>query len=308
MLDPWRSAGRGRSAFVILALLLGLAVAVGLVAILLAGSAPSLPRAQAGEVTVNLPAEVWGLLLLSPLLVGVAAIILRRLTEGSVRLHHGSVLVTVGVILVFVLLFTYVFGSRGSVDQGTVTVSPGNGGGSTSGPPHSTNNSTSKVNGTTVPGTYVVTIPAWALGLLLGGLVACVAVLALPGTISRLLDRGSRPDRPSPVVRSRVQTALAYAGAAIDRGEDPRETVVRLYNQLLTNITPRVGDVGPLTADEIRVQALASLGVGPAASETLTRVFEEARYSTHPIGASQAGRFRDAIRLAQNDILRGVAA
>ena len=306
MLDPWVRPGRGRFA---LLLLLGVAVAVGLVATFVAGSAPAVPRAPGtGEVAVDLPAQVWGLLYLSPLIAGFGVLLIRRLTEGSVA--GTGVAVGTVVLLILLLLFIYVFSRAGSFHQGTITIAPGSGGGSSSSgytPPIS-NNSSSAKNGTAVPGTFVLTIPASALFLGIAGLVACVVALAFPGVISRLVDRRPPRARPAPLARSRVELALEDAGAAIDRGEDPREAVVRLYNRLLAEIAPRVGDVAPLTADEIRLHALAGLGVEAAASETLTRLFEEARYSTHPIGPSDAGRFRDAIRQVQNDILRGVAA
>jgi len=283
---------------------LGVALLVGLVAALLAGAAPTAPTAQAGELVVNLPAFAWVIVCLGPLVGGFAVIIARRVVEGGVPM--GRALVTGVVILVLLIGFVYLTGGHHPLSQGSVGLSSGGGGGNRTTPPVG-NNSTHGANGTSVPPTYIWTIPPWLLLVVGVGLSACAAALALPGVLSRLVDRA--PRRPAlAAARLQVQSALAEAGAAIDRGADPREAVIQLYVRLLVEIAPRVGDVAPLTADEIRQVPLAALGVRAAASEALTRLFEEARYSTHPIGPVQAGRVREAIRQIEDDLRRGSAS
>jgi hypothetical protein len=296
MREPSSRSDRSRAP---LYALLGVALLVGIVASLLVGAAPPPPRAQAGEVVVDLPSTVWGFLYLSPLVGGLAVIVARRLTEGSVELRRT--LVGAGAALVMALLFIYLVHGGGSIGQGTITITTGPGH-TNSTPPAKTN--TSPTNGTTVPGTYVVHVTSWILLALVAGISVCVAVLVLPGMLSRLIDRAPRKARGPRTTRVQVQAALADAGEAIDRGADPRETVIRLYLRLLHEIAPRAGDVSPLTPDEIRTHTLAVLGVGAAASEALTRLFEEARYSSHPIGPEEARRFREAIRQADDDLRR----
>lgn len=291
-----------------LAVVLGLAVVVGVVAVLLAGAAPPPPAAQAGELVVNLPTAVWGLLCLSPLLVGFAAVLARRLSETSLG-FPGRAVVSLAVIVALLVLFVVLFHTSGSNGQGSVSISRGGGGGTgNTTPVRTTNNSSRGVNGTSVAGSYSYTISFGVVLAAVVGISALVAVLAIPGALSRLAGR--RPGGgPGPaVLRVEILPALQEAGAAIERGEDPRETVVRLYVRLLREIGPRVGDVSFLTADEIRQQALAGLGVSAGASEALTRLFEEARYSTHTIGAADAGRFREAIRQVESDLQRSSAS
>jgi hypothetical protein len=285
--------------------LVGVAVLVGLVASLLIGAAPPPPRAQAGEVDVNLPAAVWGLLLLGPLVAGLSVVAGRAWAGTLPRSNLARMMVTAAVIGVLALLFIYLAHGGGSLGQGTITVStnPGNPGHGNLTPPSKTNIS-NQSKGTAVPGTYIVSVTPWVLIAVIVGISVCVAVLAFPRMLSRLIDRAPRKARVPPTARAQVQAALADAGAAIDRGADPRETVIRLYLRLLYEIAPRAGDVSPLTPDEIRRHMLAGLGVGAAASEALTRLFEEARYSSHPIGPGDAQRFREAIRQVDDDLRR----
>jgi hypothetical protein len=284
----------------------GLAGIVGVVASLLAGAAPPPPPSQGGELAVDLPMPVWGLLCLSPLLVGFGALIVRRLTEPGMGIT-GRMVVSVVLVLVMLLVFLYLLAAGGSHGGGSITITTGGPGHTNATRPPPTNNSTPPVNGTSVPGTYTVAVQPWEL---LTGVVAVSAVvgaLALPGVLARLVDRPKRRVLAVGIARNQLRSALADAGAAIDRGDDPRETVVRLYVRLLSELEPRVGDVAALTPDEIRRQALAGLGVSAPAAEALTRLFEEARYSTHAIGPSEAGRFREAIRQVEHDLLRSAA-
>jgi len=300
------SAGSGRAHW-LLYLLLGLAVLVGVVASLLSGASPTPPPTRAGQVTIELPEAVWGLLLLSPLLAGMGVLIARRLTEESARISYRD-LAAFALVIAFLLLLVHLVHPGGSGDQGVITISKGPGCGNCTPtlPPHNTSSNSSK-NGTAVLPSYVVNLPPWLLLALVLGVSTVVAVLAIPGVISRLADRAPTPSRRPPAGPA-VQTALAEAMAAIDRGENPREAVVRLYVRLLGEIVPRFGDVSFLTPDEIRTAALLTLGVSPPAAEALTRVFEEARYSTHDIGGADAARFRQAIGVAETDLARSAAS
>jgi len=65
-----------------------------------------------------------------------------------------------------------------------------------------------------------------------------------------------------------------------------------------------VGSVDPETPEEIRSLHLVRLGISREASESLTRLFEEARYSTHPLGPEAAERATEVIRSAEADLSR----
>lgn len=297
---------RGRGA---LWLVLLVALLVGIVAALLRGAAPANGTPPAGQVIINLPTEVWGLLFLSPLIVGFAALILRRLLFGSRPVPSSAVVAFVVVLALLTLFVFLVHGGNGN--QGTVTVAPGppkGGGGGTGNSSGCPNCSPSSPKNATAPAISFVIGP-WVLLALLLGLGTLVAALAVPGVISRLVDRGPRPT-PAPgeevheEARAETRAALAEAGAALGRGDDPRTTIVRLYVRLLEEIAPRIGDVAPLTADEIQRGFLVRLGVSGPASEALTRLFEEARYSTHPLGPHDAGRCRSALERVELDLAR----
>ena len=94
----------------------------------------------------------------------------------------------------------------------------------------------------------------------------------------------------------------------LDEGRDPRRVIVRLYDRLLSRVSPLGVGVEFSTAEEIRANQLLPLGVRRPAADTLTRLFEEARYSTHPMDAAAAGLARDAIRAAEADLSRFEAA
>ncbi|MGP8077608.1 MAG: hypothetical protein ACLQC7_05765 [Thermoplasmata archaeon] len=105
-----------------------------------------------------------------------------------------------------------------------------------------------------------------------------------------------------------IRAALAEAETALARNDDPRETIIHLYGQLLRHLSSRTGDMGAWTAEEIRRGHLERNGVRPTAALALTRLFETARYSTHPIRSEWAHRFGDAVRLARDDLIRGGVA
>lgn len=302
------SSGPSSQGLTLVIFLVVMAVLVGVVASFLLASVPQPSAAHAGQLVVDLPTEVWGLLFLLPMLTGLGAILFRRFTEPAWHVPSSAIPMFV-MILALAIAFLYLFAAFGGSGNGSITLV----GGTPTSPTNTSN--PPPPNGTPAPPAtanrtagYTLSLPAWvwvAVGAVVAGLVALVAA---PGVLSALVDRRARSG-PAPVPdRRQIQDALTEAGAAIDRGEDPRVTVVRLYVRLLEAIAPRVGDLSSLTADEIRVRALAPLGIDPGASEVLTRLFEEARYSTHPVLPDDAGRFREAIRRAERDLLRGTAS
>lgn len=285
-----------------------LAAVIGVVAAVLVQGEPTPPAQHAGEVVVDLPPTVWGLLFLSPIITGIGALLLHRgLTDRGPRRLRLVVLPAL-VFIAFALLLTYAIVFASSTPFGTVSVV---------GSPPATPTNTSLTNGSGggsgsgAPASAVsVQIPVWVLVTLAIGFAVVVGVLALPGTLGRLLDRRSgfpSPGRHRPVDPARVRAALGDASAAIQQGGDPRETIVRLYGRLLREVTPRVGDLDCLTAEEIRVAPLRTLNVRPDAAEALTRLFERARYSTQPMGPPEAGRCLDALRAVEADLARAPA-
>jgi len=281
------------------------AAVVGVVGAVLAGAAPSPQTPHAGELIVNLPMAVWGLLFLAPLLAGLGALILRRMLLQTAK-HSRATILGLVVVLALALLFVFVL-SKAPSGSGMFTI-VGSSGNYTAPAPGS-NNSSGPPGSVPVP-TVSVPVPGWALMALVAGLAVVVGTLAIPGTLGRILDpRRSRPAAAEPAVDpQQVQQAIAEASRAIERGDDPRQTIIHLYLRLLEEFSPRLGNVDHLTAEEIRGIPLARLHVRPDAAEALTRLFEEARYSTHPVGPADASRCLAALRAVEADLSRPAAA
>ncbi len=133
-----------------------------------------------------------------------------------------------------------------------------------------------------------------------------VAAIAIPSLLGRS-PRGRGGAAFATEDTSATRDALATAASELDEGLDPRTVIVRLYDRLLLRVSPLVGDVAYSTAEEIRRTFLLPLGVRKEAAETLTRLFEEARYSSHPLSTATVASARDAIRAAEADLARSGA-
>jgi hypothetical protein len=151
-------------------------------------------------------------------------------------------------------------------------------------------------------------LPSWAPLIAPGLLVIPIALLVVPALRNR--TRRAPPDLTGTYAlraAAEMQVALREAAARLEREPHPREVVIGLYLRLLGEVSPQVGDVGPRTAGEIRDAHLVRLGVRKETADLLTRLFEEARYSSHVIDLDMTRRARDAIRLAEADLHSGGA-
>jgi hypothetical protein len=140
----------------------------------------------------------------------------------------------------------------------------------------------------------------------LAGVALLVAVVTVPAVRAYAADRRSAglARAPAPVETALVQAVLRQAQRELDRGDDPRGVIVRLYGEVLGRLGRMVGSVDPETPEEIRTLHLERLGIRPEAATVLTRLFEEARYSSHPLGAEASERARTAVRQALADLDR----
>lgn len=295
-----------RRASPVLLCVLAVALAAGGAATLVASSAPPFHPGQTKGLSYELPDTVLGLLLLAPLFFGFGLLIYRRVRRGGVQLPM-TFLVPALVILLFLTLFVY-FGhftnpgaAGGSVATGPPSTNqtngthPGGGGGSGGSPTLLT------------PGAYG--LPHWAPYVILAVVVLAIAGLAVPALWASVgRPRGDVAAFPDPATaRSNAQAALAGAASALEGGADPRSVIEGLYARLLDRISVVSGDLSGRTPEEIRADCLVPLGVRPAAATALTRLFEEARYSSHPMGPESAARVRGAIEAASADLARSSA-
>ncbi len=295
-------SGPSRLASPLLLVLIAVGIAIGAAAVLVAGPSPVVPPAPSvgGQLEIHLPLAVVGLLCLAPIIVGFVGILYRRSIRGSVLLP-GRLIALALVMLMLLLLFILV--TRGGGGSGTISYVSGS-------PP--VNNTTAPNNttpvgtagGSTIVGWTIPTVGVWLV-------VVAVAVVSVAVVAVALAAR-----RPAPGARraltatelSETRDALEAAAVALDRGDDPRATILRLYGDLLSQVGPLAGDLAPWTPEEIRTARLAGLGLSGPALTTLTRLFEEARYSSHPMGPDTARRASEAIRIVERQLVRPASA
>ncbi len=283
--------------------LVGVALAAGAGAALLTGVTPQ-PAPTAGPAPVVLPNWVWGILFLSPLVVGFVGFILQRGRSKNKKRNALGILGPAAGVFLFLLLFilaSHYIGSGGCFVYcyGSTTTAA--------------NNTTVGHNNSTPPppGTTSVAPPLSLSNVLPIFIVIAVAFVAAAVAIPVLLSRSARRRGEGVLEIDRARDARAALSAAVselDEGRDPRRVIVRLYDRLLSRVSPLGVGVEFSTAEEIRANQLLPLGVRRPAADTLTRLFEEARYSTHPMGADAVGLARDAIRAAEADLTRFEAA
>ena len=158
-------------------------------------------------------------------------------------------------------------------------------------------------------GTFFVVpgIPPWLAFAVLAAVVFIAVAIAIPQTRRylrerRLEGRGGLSKTPSPPAG--VREALARASEQLDLGGDPRLVILALYEEMLRHLRPMVGSLETATPEEIRAVYLERFGVRREAARTLTRLFEEARYSLHPMGSEERDRARDAVRATIDDLDR----
>jgi len=182
----------------------------------------------------------------------------------------------------------------------------GGGGGGPGGHGNGTgNNSSGAPLGTKPAGGASLGIANWEFLAIAAALSVVVGLLAIPGMLSRLVDRRSRRGGVgagtslsllAPPPSGAVQAPLALGP------ESPRESIVRLYGLLVGKLTPAPGDLTTLTAEEIQRTRFLEMHVSSASSTELTRMFEEACYSTHPIGSPDAERFVATMHAVERDL------
>jgi len=291
----------------VLAVLLTGAVATGAAAGILVG-APS-AAAPGGSSAPMLSSAAIADVILGMVFVGLGFMIYQRVTGSSYTLS-GRVLVTalVGLLVMtgFVVLAHFLSGGGGLFAY-TNSTSGNNSSGGSGGV-----NTTHPVNLTGGGGTtsfFTLTVPTWVPLVALLVIAALIAIFAAPAVSDRLSER--REERSLAQLQARQLTearaALAAAGRALDEGDEPRAVIRTLYARFLDRVAPLVGGVETETPEEIRAFHLLALGIQPSSADALTRLFEEARYSTHPMTSDAAERARSAVRGAEGDLDRRAA-
>ena len=279
------------------------ALAVGAAATVLVNAAGASPPSSGPTSLIYL--SPWEVTIASTALLvlffGWTFVVMRIGRTSNSTLNRMSITALMAILLaVIFLVVIHVFNFGGALfGSGNSTGQP---------PPGSTPPPGSGGNGPTPGQGGVVTIPnlpAWVPFVILAGILLLVVLVAVP-TARDLLEerRRGRGDASRAQHANDVRAALSQASADLDLGADPRETVLALYAGLLARLRPMAMEIDTSTPEEIRTGPLERLGVRPEAARTLTRLFEEARYSTHPMGAEAGNRARRAVRVALEDLDR----
>jgi hypothetical protein len=291
------------SSLVLVLLLAALAVggAASIVAAARTASSPPIPGTPVSEVYVSDQVIILGCVLL--FLAIVVPLAYDRI-RGGTSLPGRAVAVSLVVVLAMIIFvvaarFLGFGGSPFAPGTGQIGVS------NNSSDTHTNlNNSTGQLlgNGGTIS-VWGLHFPAWVLFPVIAILGTVIAVVAVPRVRLYLQDRAvSRAGADSQ--ETEVRGALDAAAQELASGSDPRTVILRLYGRLLRRVEPVTGNVDRATPEEIRTIHLLRLGIRVEAADALTRLFEEARYSTHPLGVDAATRASQAIADAERDLAR----
>ncbi|HTP54585.1 MAG TPA: DUF4129 domain-containing protein [Thermoplasmata archaeon] len=299
MAPPWRTSP-------ILLCVVAIALAGGAAASLVSRAAPP---AGAGTVSgggITISTTLLGLLLILPFAAALGSMIFSRVRDGGVRMPKGIVafaFVFLAIMVVFAVLGGY-------LNPGTVGVGPGSTGSGSGGHGNGSGGGNTSGGGGTgtagLPSVPSVPLPSGVFLVLAAVVALAIVGVAVPAAWGAVAARRGRRGAAEPTVVSSsvVGSALARAAADLDAGNDPRAVIERLYAQILERVVQVAGDVSGRTPEEIRSDQLLPLGVRPTAAEQLTRLFEEARYSTHALGPDAAARARAAVGAAAADLAR----
>jgi hypothetical protein len=289
---------------IVLLLVLSVALACGAAASLLIGAATSSGYTASPAVLVTLPNWLLADLLLGVGVAIIAAVVYQRIFGARVPFPRRA-LVTILVTMLLAVIFiavAHTLVAGGPAANGKVVGPPLNN--SSSG---SANGSGSGATGTG-PGGFLwsPSIPGWVPFVLIAGVAIAAIAVALPQARVYLEARRRRstPSEEAPSARTVVRIALERAEKELSDGDDPRSAILELYEAVLVRLTSMVGSVELDTPEEIRTTHLVRLGIRPTSAETLTRLFEEARYSSHLLPPEASERARAAVREALDDLAR----
>lgn len=271
------------------------AVAVGIAATYLAAPAPGAPPGG-GELPIHvLGLQSLGWLILALVLVPFAFFVLYRARVRASLVDQRLFL----NLLVIALLFIFFLVVARSLSYGTPPPENGTAPPTTPGQNASQYPVSPNVTGPIVgPAPIIPGVPGWVGYTVLGAIVivavAIVAYRLRPESVPPELRDGAAE------VRARLRRALTDLAAGGSR--DPRQVVIALYADLLERIGPNLERLETATPREIALESVTKLGISRAHADTLTGLFEEARYSTHPFAPERVDEARAALAGAIADL------
>lgn len=147
-------------------------------------------------------------------------------------------------------------------------------------------------------------LPPWLPFVVLAAVVLLVVIVVAPGVRRYAEERRGGKGKTKPSEVARVREALARAATELREGHEPRDVILELYAAMLTRLEPMALGLDVSTPEEIRATHLERLGVRTDPARTLTRLFEEARYSPHAMGPESSRTAETAVRAVLDDLDR----
>ena len=138
-------------------------------------------------------------------------------------------------------------------------------------------------------------VPPWVPYAVALGIALATVLVVVPFLLTRRREHRERSSLGGPEEAARA--AMSETLMQLGQGSfgDARALILALYARLLARVAEPLGGIDHLTAREIEAALSQSLGVRPGTAHALTEMFEEARYSTHPLGPESVARARSAL-------------
>ena len=306
---PSRGSRRGRplsTAARALLLLLLVAGIIGVVAGAIS-SASALP--PPGPTHSLLFSPLVAVLLLTSFglfgLVGFIVFVILNRGRGGFGAQEGvmvSAFVLTILLVVLLLAIRAQFGTSGSQPPPGGS-GPGSGqNGTTGGPVGNNGTGLNSTNSTLHPSPSSPSSSPLTLAILAS---VFVVTLGLVVALARFAHRDRGEALGVETTPAKLVKALSQAREALRSGANAsaRELIIQAYGAMLEALGTRsVGATESLTPREIEHRMLARLGLTPASAQGLRALFEEARYSHHPMTAEQAGAAQRCLDLVLQEI------
>jgi uncharacterized protein DUF4129 len=158
----------------------------------------------------------------------------------------------------------------------------------------------------TVTGRHSFLPPASSWPLLVGLALAAVAASLLIMPIRRRARAFATPEpepEPTPESQAPLLAALAAGAKPLQEDADPRSAIVRCYAAMEESLA---GAGAPPSEADTPAEVLARASRGgllrSAAANTLTGLFRQARYSTHPVTEADRAAAQHALGRLQADL------
>jgi hypothetical protein len=115
---------------------------------------------------------------------------------------------------------------------------------------------------------------------------------------------GPVPDAEEATIPEAVADAVDAALSALEAAGDPRQTIIAAYARMLEALEVRGLGCRPAETPRLHLaRCLAAADVRPEPLEQLVELFEEARFSTHPMTWEHRDEARRALAAVRGDLV-----